>query len=59
MYDHIVQESQLLPPGVQLPAVLEASSEADQDEILQMMSNQEGTVSAAELVSAGGAPLRL
>ena len=52
MYDSIVQESPLLPPGVNLAAVLEGCGEAEVAEVVQMLPS-EGRVSAAALVAAG------
>ena len=52
MYDSIVQESPLLPPGVNLATILESCGEAEVAEVVQMLPD-EGRVSAAALVAAG------
>lgn len=53
MYDSIVQESPLLPNGVNLPEVLEGAAETEVAEVLASMPRVGERISAANLVAAG------
>ena len=54
MYDLVVQESAVLPAGVNLATILESCGEDEVAEVVQLLPN-EGRVSAADLVAAGTA----
>lgn len=54
MYDCIAQQSPTLPPGVQLPEVLEGASEVEIAEVLASIPPKGETIKAHQLIAAGG-----
>ncbi len=54
MYDAIVQESPLLPNGVDLPEVLEGAADSEVAEVLASMPPPGERISVAALDAAGG-----
>ena len=58
MYDGIAQQSPTLPPGVQLPEVLEGASEGEVAEVLASIPPKGEAIKAHQLIAAGGVPSR-
>ena len=54
MYDGIAQQSPTLPPGVQLPEVLEGASEGEVAEVLASIPPKGEAIKAHQLIAAGG-----
>lgn len=56
MYDGIAQQASTLPPGVQLPEVLEGASEGEIAEVLASIPPKGEAIKAHQLIAAGGGP---
>ena len=56
MYDCIVMASGTLPPGVELIEVLEEAAEEAVTEVVASMPRKGDTLSAQDMVAAGGTP---